>query len=251
MRIVFSRDRPAQLDLLLRSIDRHMAPEETRVIWYASHKRYAACYEQITSDPPQPLGGIDEPLREALSAAEDVVTFFCDDDIVYNPVPVEPREALLSDEQVLSVVMVLGRGTVKGLTPKTFPKWDWRPLVRDTWGFPCSLDGTTYRVEDVKLMIGGNGIGDPTWMETILSMRLDAVADARPLVACFEQQCVVSNNINRVSPSSGCTYGYHYRFEPEEMLAPFEEGMRLDLDRLDFSSVNTVHCEINLHEAWT
>ncbi len=246
MRIVFSKDRAAQLDLLLRSIERHMPPEETTVIWRATTEDFLRGYKMLRlreSFEESDWFDFNFLLRDALNdVAGGTVTFFCDDDIVYRPVPKPPAE-LLADK-VLTVCLYLGRGTAKMALPNGFPLWDWTTLERHDFGFPTAVDGNTYRVEDVLTLIVGEPIPNPTMLETTMSLSAPGIAVKRPLMASFEQQCLVGVPVNRVSDLSGVHFGLTQPQTAVDLNRRFLAGEQINLDALDFSGVNSCHHEI-------
>jgi hypothetical protein len=245
VRLVFSRDRAAQLDLLLRSIERNMLPEETTVIWTASSERFLRGYEKIVSPNTRFVFQetdveFDTALREAVGMSE-TVTFFCDDDIVFRPVPALPSSLLA--EGVLCVRMVVGQGNKNMALPDGFPIWEWGQLEPHNFGFVGGVDGDTYRSQEVLEMLGEEKIGNPTWVETVLNMRFSK-CDSLPLAASFQHQCVVGNAVNRVSPSSGVGCGFVFPQSTAKLNSKFLSGQRIDYDNLDFSGIDSCHHEI-------
>lgn len=240
MRIIFSRDRPAQLDLLLRSINRYMRPEETRLLWYASLAEYERGYAELTSTSITTYHEFDGALRDALAASE-TVTFFCDDDVVYRPVPANPAH-LLEDEAIFTVSLRLGKGSSQPLPPD-FPVWVWRSLEPHDFGFPCSVDGHTFRSYDVERMLGTNPVCNPTMLETIMAHRASLFYKERELMTCFDDQCLVGVPVNRVSEESGVPNGERYPQSPQALNKRFLAGERIDLDAIDFSVVDSCHHE--------
>jgi hypothetical protein len=245
VRIIFSRDRPAQLDLLLRSLERNMEPDETHIIWHATDPRFLQAYGGLVDSPMQEPGDFDGALRFLLEKAGETVTFFCDDDVVFREVPGDPAELLLSDDRILTVCLYLGQGNVKQEIPEGFPIWEWPPLDRHDFGFPCAVDGNTYRPADVLRLLGGSEIENPTWMETFMLMRLNEFVEERPLMASFVDQCVVGVPVNRTSASPGAPSGRDFPQDAHDLNWRFLGGERIDFDRLDFSAVNSCHYEVN------
>lgn len=251
MRIIFSRDRPAQLDLLLRSMEKYGQVLDDRIamIVDASKPEFVRGYEEIGNPRSQSSNwfdpdGFDGYLREILAEADDYVTFFCDDDILFREVPRNPSEILGPNAQILSVCLYLGRGNTKQEIPEGFPLWEWGSLPRHDFGFPCAVDGNTYRVRDVLRLIGDEVIPNPTMLETVMALRLPLLAEERPLMSCFEEQCLVGVPVNRVSPQSGVAHGRVYPQSTEDLNARFLARQRIDLEALDFSGVDSCHHEI-------
>lgn len=247
MRLIFSRDRAAQLDLLLQSIERNMTPEETTVLWTASNEQFAVGYENVVSPQTdfvfqETEAEFDTALRETLAASE-TVTFFCDDDIVFRPVPAPPS-SLLTDG-VLCVRMSVGRETRNMVLPAGFPVWEWSLLEPHDFGFVGGVDGDTYRSHHALAALGGETIGNPTWVETDMSLSFRRT-EALPLAACFPNQCVVGNAVNRVSPSSGVGCGFVFPQTAAALNKRFVRGERINYDKLDFAGIDSCHHEILL-----
>lgn len=251
MRLIFSRDRAAQLDLLFQSLKANGTPEKTKVIWWPSSVFYTEGYDvfaDLWADEAIPFLSSAEYfgsiLRHLLNdTSDETVTFFCDDDVLYRRPEADPRRMLL-DERVLTVSLRLGRGNRQMLIPERFPVWDWTTLKPHDFGFPCSIDGHVFRVEDVLAMMGSDRIENPTALETVMAHRASLFAESRPLMACFEQQCLVGVPVNRVSETSGVPFGEKYPATTEELNRRFLGGERIDLDQLDFSGVDACHYEI-------
>lgn len=239
--VVLSKDRPAQLDLLLQSLERNGGGQFAREI----NRRVAgAGFERLT--------------RALIDGSDDFVCFMCDDGILYRPVPaVGP--ILYRRPDVLTLSLRLGANTTvcypSGLT-QAVPKmdadctWDWtaeprQPGVSD-FGYPGSVDGHIFRVDDVQRMLDGRSFPNPTALECALAAGCDELAAERPLMACYPQSVYVGNPVNRVSDQSNVRFGDRFPVTAEECAARFAAGERIDLDALDFTQVDGAHTEIEL-----
>lgn len=216
-----------------------MGPEETDVIAHAStddFKRGYAILNTVTWET-----GFDNHLRQLLLSADEFVTFFCDDDIVFNAAPIHPARILATDDRILTVSLRLGNQNTQMPLPEGFPVWEWQTLPRHDFGFPASIDGHTFRVGDVLKMIGDEPIPNPTMLETVMDLKTDSLG--RPLMTCYPEQCLVGVPVNRVSPSSGVAHGERWPQTTEGMNERFLSGERIDLDAIDFTQVNSCHHE--------
>lgn len=258
MRIIFSRNRAAQLDLLLRSLERYAPPEPTTVIFDASTVNYLAGYAGVDN------GGVDWRredgpgrsfeflLRDALGL-DDVVTFFCDDDILYRPITDAPNTIIRDLSSVLTFSLRLGvNGLVYGgslAESDGGPTWDWTKLDPHDHGYPGSIDGHTFRTTDVLRMIEGQRLDDPVQLESILARRVKALAAERPLMACYREQALVGVDVNSVAGSGGVRKsGRSYPQPADELNRRFLAGERIALDHLDFSRVDG--CLVELPFVW-
>lgn len=224
-----------------------MPPDETFVIWNASRFSYRHGYKRVVSDPEE-KGEFNLALREQLARGVETVTFFCDDDIVFRPVESDPAEAL-KDERVLCHNLSLGRGNAKMRLPDGFPVWNWTRLARHDFGFPCSLNGATYRPADVLKLLGSFEPSTPNLLETRMITKVGRIAKSRPLMAAPDYQSLVSVAVNHTSISQGAPSGRKYPQEAEALNREFLLGQMIDLDAIDFSVVDSVHHEFRY--AWT
>src|SRR5438132_1436023 len=119
--LVFSRDRAAQLDLLLASLETN-APgflETTWVLWVASNREYGEGYAHCISEYPQVRFQYESEFNKQLGSLLDytspLVCFFCDDDVLYRPLDVlpQPETLLEQDADIFSVNLRLGRNAIE------------------------------------------------------------------------------------------------------------------------------------------
>jgi len=251
VRLIFSRNRPAQLDLLLRSIDIHVPAARTAVIW-TGNSDYGRGYKTVMAEHPQ-VTWVHDPFNDALrgilyGTRDETVTFFCDDDIVYRRTMSDDEIANLLDERddTLCVSLRLGSENANMPLPEDWcPWWNWVALERHDFGFPASVDGHAFRVSDVLEMIGEDEIPNPTMLETVMAMRVEQLfAERRPLMCSYYKQRLVGVPVNRVSRSSGVVNGERFPQPAEELNRRFLAGERICLEKLDFTEVAGCHHEI-------
>jgi len=237
VRLIFSRDRAAQLDLLLRSLDRHAGPGFTTILYHASSESFKRGYQIVEARYPEMLWRRDNPfdtsLRAALSLCSDsFVTLLCDDDVMF-------RDAQIPDELPEDVLC----HSLRLDAPKDFLRaWRWGAFPRTDHGYPCSVDGHTFRVEDVFAMIGTEHVNGPTMLETIMDMRAESCA--RPLMLAELGRSIVGVPVNRVSPQSGCEYGVLHPQSARDVNDRWLRGESIVLDEEQFASVDACHAEI-------
>ncbi len=209
--LIFTRDRPAQLDLLLRSIRRYASRlyERVSVQWHASDNDFLEGYSVVATEHARAFDWngrdtdasvFEHDVRRWLTGAGSLVTFLVDDDVFYRDAPA--GQDILERHLPLSL-----RGG-------------------DYW-YPFSVDGNIYRRETVVRLVDGIRFGDPTQLEAYghdLRHRLPFVEVAPVLPACL-----VGIPANRVSPSSGMP---HMDVSPLRMLERFLAGERLILPAL-------------------
>lgn len=271
--IVLSKDRPAQLDLLLRSIKRNGGEAiGGRFSSVTVLARFSEGYKEVRDEHDLvafafgDAAQFEDDVRWALDQAGEFVCFMCDDGILYRPLETTlPQTALRINPQTLCFSLRLGRDTTtcypsgveQGLPPEFGEPfcqvWDWtrhptEPGLSD-FGYPGSIDAHVFRTADVQQMLAGRCFPNPTALECALVDGCFELADERPLMACYPHSVYVGNPINRVSEQSNVRYGERFPLSADECRERFLSGLRIDLDALDFSAVNGAHTEIELQ--WT
>lgn len=265
--IVFSKQRAAQLDLLLRSITEN-APglfDEVFVIWKGDGE-YAAAYHICFEEHGWMIDVGEVDLREQtlrfVRAAGEHVAFLMDDCVFYRPVEGEQRpEAVLEDEDVLCFSPRLGLNTTECYPLRRrqeFPAgraaeggvlyWGWKTADGD-FGYPFSLDGHVFRRDDLlPLLRDVYDWSTPNSVEAALAHMGDRVE--RPLMASHTQSSLVGVPCNRVGEShSGNRAGETYPRDPFELNRAYLAGGRIRLDSVDPLMVNAAHVEFPLRLA--
>lgn len=171
--LVFSKDRACQLDLLLRSIDRH-APDVYRslsVLYTASSAKlmrgYAVAFAEHAHVKFVLEHDFEAQTRKWLSLANGPVSFLVDDDVFYRDA--QPPERL---------------------------PWSYRGGDYD---YPFSVDGNVYERDDAILALHDITFRNPTEMEA----GAHALASRLPFRSVYNgRPCLVGVPANRVSVSS-------------------------------------------------
>lgn len=225
--IVFSRDRPAQLDLLLRSMKANAPAFFKYRPWVVARvdDEYYRGYHLLWDDWPDVRLTVENPdqdfrtivgklLREA---ASDKVAFFVDDDVIYRPLPVpHPSKWLDLFPDTLCFSLRLGLntdecysmgGVDQGLplakTLGHFLSWDWRdPQSRLDWAYPGSLDGHIWRRDDLLRLLDGEPFTNPNQLEEVLMHGCrQTIYPSR--IASFKESVLVGIPANSVSETHG------------------------------------------------
>jgi hypothetical protein len=256
--IAFSRDRAAQLDLLLSSL-RQNAPgvfEPIHVIWRATNSWFKRGYEVCARNHPNvwfvPEETLAAQVRYLLHSAE-FATFFTDDDILFRPLAAPaPDELLAEDDRVLCFSLRLGLNTTRcypydrrqGI-PVHHPKgetilWEWRQADAD-WGYPGSLDGHIFRGETLQEIVADVDFPNPNWLEDVLMSRMPK---DRPLMAAYRESRLVSIPANRVNETHGNRFGMTHPNGTADLNGRYLDGERISLGDMDFSGVVGAHHEL-------
>lgn len=250
MRIIFSRDRAAQLDLLLQSLEANTVSGNTAttaVLYRATSRDFMSGYDLVQERWPlvrfHQEQDFNTDLRAALTfATSGHVTFLCDDNVLYRKVP-SLGGNWLENERILTFSLRLAGWPQSGTGT-----WHWADLPPHDHGYPGSIDGHTFRVSDVQRMLGDDTVENPLMLETVLARRARAW-HGRPLMAAYEDQCLVGVPVNTVADDHLRPHGQVYPQPADEMNDRFLNGERIALEELDFSGVNGCLHEIPF--VWT
>lgn len=199
--LIFSKDRPAQLDLLLRSIQLH-APglyRRVQISWLATDSFYRAGYKICEAEHGDGLARAFVDERFCIDHAagtsfenwvrvwlahpnrSQTVSFLVDDDVFYR------------DAQ----------------EPDVLP-WSYRGGDYD---YPFSLDGNVYAKTDIEKLLHGLRFTDPTELEHQGHLHRDRLPFTE---VAHGEPCLVGVPANRVSKSSGMPHMGQHEYDLNE-----------------------------------
>lgn len=262
--IIFSKDRPAQLDLLLNSILKNFNGlfASVVVLYKATASEFDQGYDLIFELHQQtlmiPQQGFFNDTKQILDSHWSHVAFLTDDDLFYRPfryVPY-PQEALDADPDLLTVSLRLGGNTTycypmrcEQMTPSgtevsgDMLKYIWRSGQWD-FGYPASLDGNVWRRDDLQELLWGKEFSNPNELEDVL---VKATKSARQkLTGIYQESCLVNIPANIVNTTHRNRHGETYPFAAYDLNREFLNGKRLSLGGMDLSNIDAAHCERQL-----
>lgn len=269
--IVFSKDRPLQLDALLTSCRRSFATAiPINVIYFASSDRGQVAYEEVASihgdaltafHAESPTSPFPDLLRSVLSQVRTrAVTFLVDDDVFIRPVDIAGLAKLAQTDVVPS--LRLGRNiTYSYIQDRSQPQpylrrctdlgsltsaaqaesllaWRWRSGAID-WGYPFSLDGNIFVVEMIQEYMDRINFGSPNSLEAELHRLVDLTRSWWGL--CFEYSRLVNLPLNRVQTEIPNIHGAVHQ---DDLLTAWHQGLRMDIVAIEGLRNSSVHQEV-------
>ena len=254
--IVFSKNRPAQLELFLRTFERFFWPEidivekpPIYVIYKADNEQYEYGYEIVSQLHdwayyfPEKMG-FKEMLIDLVSFNVDYTVFFTDDDIFINPFFYNSIE--FSEFQAKNKIYSLSLRLTpehnycytcdkKMEVPEKYSesclysepfKWDWTKAELD-YGYPFSVDGHIFRTKDIEQFIMECNYKNPNEFEAVIATNLNnqRMNFPKPLMMCPPKQVIVNNAVNIVQTAWKNRSGNQL---PESLIRAFLEGKRID-----------------------
>lgn len=263
--IVFSKNRPAQLDLLLRSLVLN-APwvDDITVIYRSTSPLFTHGYHLCEQDHKAAARFYEEKdhFRTQVVAALRVsrhpyAMFLCDDDVIYRNTlfasAFRPEPLLGANHDLLCVSLRLGANTTRCYSlrraqaiPANLDAFTWRDQEGD-FGYPGSLDGNVFRTDQLLTLIAA---GDPRWTNpNELEDHLHRATQTAllPLMACYPQSCLVGVPVNMVNTSHDTNrHAETHRAPIETLNKHYLTGRRLDLAAIRPELVDAAHTEFKL-----
>lgn len=232
--LVFSKNRACQLELLLRSLDRHAT------VLYACDLQYEQGYKKVITDYPKVQfvrqENFQQDLIKLVSSGPEYVLILVDDDVMVSPFSANSREfqEFKNDPEVLSLSLRMSPRYCRGGLPKINEhKINWEPFSRKSkdfiymlrnWGCPMAVGGNIFRKVDILPAIQtATNLQTPNFLETVLVENVTH----RPLMMCMDEARFVNVEANQVQldfPSH--THGQ----SPAELEALFLAGGRIALE---------------------
>jgi FkbM family methyltransferase len=254
--IAFSKDRPAQLELLLRSMARFAPDTDVAVVYTASDELYDRGYAIVRDDYPSVRwaderedGGFKAATLKFAHAAGPRLAFLVDDIVFTHPLELGAPglRALDEDPAVLCCSLRLDSNkTYCYALDRTTPvpldagstTWEWRGQDGD-WGYPMSADGHVFRSEQIVPLLERLDYHNPNALEEQLSLNpIDL-----PRMTCVNPSRLVNVPDNRVQDTAP---NRHAGNDPRELAEAFGAGRRLDLAPFDGLVTDAVHHEMPL-----
>jgi glycosyltransferase involved in cell wall biosynthesis len=258
--VIFSCDRPMQLFACLESIHRYFSGfERISVLTRASDERYLAGYELVREQFPEVrfvFQGKEykkdfKPLllKTLFQSPSEYVLFGTDDEIVKDFTDLNSCMEMMSKTRAYGFYLRLGSHITYSyqlardqVVPRSIDlgggvyAWNIKVGYSD-WDFPNTLDMTLYRKGDLKAPFEKMNYKTPNSLEFCWAKE---VHPEHEVGLYFEHSKVVNLPLNVVSR----TGNPHMNFlQPPELLARFEQGLKIDIEPLYKVENNSPHFE--------
>lgn len=271
--IIFSKDRPLQLDLCLDSITKNFPDSVQNIVLHNNSREFEEAHKTLEAEHSsiefrsQGLSLFQDIYNAICSSKHEYICFFTDDNICFSSVPPIPYQAVFAESYVTCVSLRLGLNICqRSHEGDTFPDRiedhhttnDFISWLRTSylygsyWSYSLSVDGHIFRKGDILTMIDELCYLEQRykWNQTPnqLESALQRFWTITPNVMVAPKTSVVVNSPNnRVQKShpenrSGETYEYTSNY----LLDKYISGARINLDRLDFGNIRCPHTEIDL-----
>ena len=251
--LIFSKNRAAQLDLLLQSIKQY-APNlynSIIVLYKATNDQHKLSYAKLQNGYPNVhlLDELDfnKDVKHFINnSKQPLYSFLVDDDVFFRKVNITPQqihELIYHTTRVFSVRLGKQYKYIKDF----YLYKDYMMLPRQgnvkCATYPMSLDGNIFDRKKLMNCIDKINFINPNKLESKLHHNF---ANKFSNIYSTPDQCLVGVPINRVSDTSGCAYGEQYGMHEDEICERLLSGERFHLEDIDFGKVNNTHVELDL-----
>ena len=273
--IIFSKDRPLQLDLCLNSIKQNFNDSNKIIVIDRYSNKYKSSLENLQEEHQDvtfysQTKSLYKDLKDwILLSKNSYVCFFTDDDIFFtNFSAAESYDKIFNGPfDVCCFSLRLGlnitsrwhqgqRGDDKAvayhdagdimLVPKT------RYNYGSYWSYSHSVDGHIFRKGDAIRMVSELYFLDQTFTLKQTPNALEENmqrfwAISQNTIACPKRSVVVNSPNNRVSDThEENKSGEKFDLSPAYLLEIYKRGGRVDVNKLDFGHIECPHQEMNI-----
>ncbi len=258
--VVFSKDRPLQLDATLRGFFRFAScceDAELSVLWTASTPEMEQAYGTLQQEHPTVHWLREQTFKsDLLRLLEDSlhILFLVDDNVFVRPFSLLACVKILDDSPyILGVSLRLGCNTRYCYPldrPQELPNFksldggmltfDWT-LGDGDFGYPLELSSSLYRTEDLLPWLRSLEYHNPNALEDLLWRHRQAFSVLRPKLACSELSFAFCNPLNVVQDTAANRYDHVQGLTPQALLKHFQLGDRIDLNATAGRASNACH----------
>lgn len=273
--LIFSKDRPAQLDLCLNSIKKNFADSKHNIVIHNNSENFVKAHKILQSEHedvlfwPQGLSLFKDIYAAIASAKYEYICFFTDDNICFSGVPPIPYQVIFSEPYIACISLRLGlnicqRSHEGDISPDrieehyingdfiSWPRTSY--LYGSYWSYSLSVDGHIFRKNEILDMIDELCYLESRyhWDQTpnALEGALQRFWTTSPnFMVAPKRSAMVNSPNNRVQESHPDNRaGDSYAADSHFLLGKYLAGQRIKLEYLNFDNIKCPHTEINILE---
>lgn len=263
--IIFSKDRPLQLDGTLRSFFLHcLDPDEIdlNVLYTTSNSKQERAYRQLAQDYPS-VAFIQEKFFKFDLLFHlnkfDYVLFMVDDTIFVHNFHLSQCVYWLNQfSDAIGFSLRLGKNTTYCYTFNSKQRlpdfnlvnsstliFDWTRSEHD-FKYPIELSSSLYRLQDIQPLLECLEYSNPNTLESAISQYAQLLAARLPRLLTYRQSAAFSAPINKVQTFNDNRVGNYLGYSTAKLLKLYCDGYRLNVAEYSNFSPNSCHQEITL-----
>jgi len=263
--VVFSRNRPLQLDLCLNSLLYCcLDPENIGQLFviYKNDKEYTYAFNTLINEHPEATFIAETDFKQNVLDClknRQFVVFVTDDTIFCNPFSVQDIAKKLDEyNRVLGFSLRLSCHTSYCYPlnkSQNIPMMDdvgngimmyfW-PITELDFFYPLELSSSVYRTEDILKIIEDKDFSNPNSLEALMYVQIGAFINSKYCMMCYKKSAAFAapnNRVQNVAPDN--RFGNREEYDPERLLIIYENGIRVDHKKFYGMIPKSVHVEAN------
>jgi len=265
--LIFSKDRPLQLDLTLRTYEKHCKSNlyvKGYVLYEASNEKFEAQYRELEERYEDFVFWREMDFKTDVCIIlkdEDYVFFVVDDTVFLRDFSLEEIVKTLDLYRgIIGFSLRLGKNTThcyplniendipefKSIVQKEVYGFDWTQAGAGDFSYPLELSSSVYRVSDIWHILDKTIYENPNSLEWVLSRNAVTFAKNMRFLACSNKSLAVSLPLNRVQTVNNNRVGKDEKYSVENLSKIFSEGMVVDPTIFENFTSNGCHQEIDL-----
>ncbi len=265
--VIFSKDRPLQLDATIRSFYLHCKDANKialKVLYTVSSEQLEEAYAELKREYPSVSFVREKSFKsDLLSLLQDseYILFLVDDNIFVRDFHVsDVISSLQNYPDSLGFSLRLGRNTTYCYSldneqrPPEFHPFGEAGHLRYNWtisdydfGYPLEVSSSVYRTADILPFISQLSFYNPNTLEGFMADRASEFKDKLPFLLCFEQTITFCAPINKVQNTAAANRASdNAAYSPENLLKIFNDGYRIDVLAYNDFLPNSCHQEVVL-----
>ena len=270
--IVFSKNRPLQLDLTIASIKKNFSDCDEVIVLHNNDEQFRQAHHTLHNEHHdifswcQSYSLFKDVLHAIKVSKNNYICFFTDDDICFEKVPQTNYDNIFAETNLQCLSLRMGLNiTERSHDNVTFPDKPkhtqahgdfifWSKTLHSYgsyWSYDLSVDGHIFRRTDMENMVDElcylesryKWDQTPNKFESALQRFWPISAN---VMGSFTSSKVVNSPNNRVQDSHKNRSGDVFSYDSEFLLGRYMSGARIKLDCLDFSNIRCPHTEIDL-----
>lgn len=248
--LIFSKNRPAQLELCFRSHKRFWGEEVT--VLYTRDFDYREGYEKLRLKYKDVYFELETDFRKQVIdyvKRNKLPVFYCDDDVMIRPYlditdKLENPDIACISQRMDHRYNYCFDSDVPVEIPRFIDNmWEWKKYPLD-WGYPMSVLGNIFRQEDLLPILESINFKCPNTLEG----RLAEHPIDKPLMVGFERARNINlpqNLVQTIAPNNRAG-----NYSPESLNHKFMDGFVIDLDDVIKKTKNATSCFMNIDFRW-
>lgn len=261
--VVFSKDRPLQLDATLRSLIgccADLVDLDIQVLYTTSSSQMDALYQTVATEHRSVSFHREENFKRdllRLLEASSFVLFLVDDTLVVDTISIDAGVRVLASEpSCLAFSYRLGRNTTYCYTKDKLQRlppfetldagvltFDWTIAEHD-FGYPLEISSSLYRSEDILPLLRALAYRNPNTLESAMAQQVESFRSTRSRLACYAVSIAFSVPANIVQTAWRNRADTNPSMTVEALADAYARGQRLDIERYQGYVPNACHQEI-------